>query len=83
MRVEDVKNELFRESELPQRLRCALYVDLFRANRGLEQLFEPQEYQELGCAPYRSVTLEGRSRLKPGIRFRRYEAHASRSYQPD
>jgi len=62
LRVADVKAELARDESLPERLRCALYVDMFLANGGLEQLFDPAEYRDLGCAQFRSGSLEGLSR---------------------
>jgi para-nitrobenzyl esterase len=60
--VDDLKRELAAELQLPQRLRCALYVDLFLANNGLPELFDAREYRELGCAPFPSGSVRGLSR---------------------
>ncbi|MEO0438261.1 MAG: carboxylesterase family protein [Pseudomonadota bacterium] len=60
--VADVKAGLMAEDYLPQRLSCALYVDLFLDNNGLSELFDAEEYRDLGCAPFPSWSLAGESR---------------------
>ncbi|MEL7045002.1 MAG: carboxylesterase family protein, partial [Pseudomonadota bacterium] len=60
--VGDLKGDLVVETELPLRMRCALYVDLFLANAGLPELFDAREYQELGCAAFPSSSVRGLSR---------------------
>ncbi|MEM1189057.1 MAG: carboxylesterase family protein [Pseudomonadota bacterium] len=60
--VAELKDDLAAESELPLRLRCALYVDLFLDNSGLPELFDAREYQELGCAAFPSSSVRGLSR---------------------
>lgn len=62
VRVADVKRALARDESLGERLRCALYVDMYLANRGLEQLFDPAEYRALGCGNFPARSLEGLSR---------------------
>lgn len=60
--VENVKQRLSQETSLPERLRCALYVDLFLDNNGLSELFDTREYQDLGCGEIPSWPLAGLSR---------------------
>lgn len=60
--VDDVKNRLAAEDTLPERLRCALYVDLFLNNNGLSEQFVTREYQDLGCGQIPSWPLAGLSR---------------------
>ncbi|MFK8042175.1 carboxylesterase/lipase family protein [Congregibacter sp.] len=60
--VEDVKQRLSQETRLPERLRCALYVDLFLDNNGLSEQFDTREYQDLGCGEIPSWPLAGLSR---------------------
>ncbi|EAQ97551.1 carboxylesterase/lipase family protein [Congregibacter litoralis] len=60
--VEDVKQRLAKEESLPERLRCALYVDLFLDNNGLSEQFVSREYQDLGCGEIPSWPLSGLSR---------------------
>jgi para-nitrobenzyl esterase len=60
--VEALKAELAAEEGLPERLRCALYVDLFLENSGLPELFDTREYHSLGCAPFPAASLRGLSR---------------------
>jgi para-nitrobenzyl esterase len=60
--VDDVKTRLAEEDTLPERLRCALYVDLYLDNNGLSEHFVTREYQELGCAQIPSWPLAGLSR---------------------
>jgi para-nitrobenzyl esterase len=58
----DIKRRLGADDLLADRLRCALYVDLFLANNGLPELFSAREYQALGCAQFPVSTLVGASR---------------------
>ncbi|MDP5072094.1 MAG: carboxylesterase family protein [Congregibacter sp.] len=60
--VADVKRRLAAEEALPERLRCALYVDLFLDNNGLSEQFVTREYQALGCGQIPSWPLAGLSR---------------------
>lgn len=60
--VDDVKSRLAAEDTLPERLRCALYVDLFLNNNGLSEQFVTREYQDLGCGQIPSWPLAGLSR---------------------
>ncbi|WOJ92510.1 carboxylesterase family protein [Congregibacter variabilis] len=60
--VDDVKRRLAAEDTLPERLRCALYVDLFLNNNGLSEQFVTREYQDLGCGQIPSWPLAGLSR---------------------
>ncbi|WP_439106597.1 carboxylesterase/lipase family protein [Congregibacter sp.] len=60
--VDDVKERLANEDALPERLRCALYVDLFLDNNGLSEQFDTREYRALGCAQIPSWPLAGLSR---------------------
>lgn len=62
VRIEDVKRDLAGSPGLAGRARCALYVDMFLNNNGVEELFSAREYQELGCAPFPSWSLAGESR---------------------
>lgn len=57
-----VKAELAAETQLSERLRCALYVDLFLDNNGLSELFQSREYQQLGCGQFPPWALSGQSR---------------------
>jgi para-nitrobenzyl esterase len=60
--VDDIKRRLAAEDTLPERLRCALYVDLFLDNNGLSEQFVTREYQALGCGQIPSWPLGGLSR---------------------
>jgi para-nitrobenzyl esterase len=60
--VDDIKTRLEGEEGLTERLRCALYVDLFLDNNGLSELYQTREYQELGCGQLPSWPLAGLSR---------------------
>ncbi|WP_439101742.1 carboxylesterase/lipase family protein [Congregibacter sp.] len=60
--VEEVKQRLAKEGALSDRLRCALYVDLFLDNNGLSEQFVTREYQDLGCGEIPSWPLAGSSR---------------------
>ncbi|MFT7287422.1 MAG: para-nitrobenzyl esterase [Halieaceae bacterium] len=60
--VEAVKSRLKAEAALPERLTCALYVDLFLDNNGMAELFDAREYQARGCAQFTSWSLAGMSR---------------------
>jgi len=60
--VDDIKRRLGDDELLADRLRCALYVDLFLANNGLPELFSAREYQALGCGQFPASTLVGESR---------------------
>ena len=60
--VEAVKSSLARSTDLPDRLRCALYVDLFLDNNGLPELYSAREYQALGCGQFPAWSLAGGSR---------------------
>jgi para-nitrobenzyl esterase len=60
--VDDVKRRLALEDSLSERLRCALYVDLFLDNNGLSEQFVTREYQALGCGQIPSWPLAGLSR---------------------
>jgi para-nitrobenzyl esterase len=62
VRAEDVKARLAGDEALGERLRCALYVDLFLNNQGLPELYDAQEYQRLGCSPFPAWSLAGESR---------------------
>lgn len=44
------------------RLRCALYVDLFLANGGAADFFDPAEYTALGCGEFKPSDLAGATR---------------------
>lgn len=44
------------------RLRCALYVDLFLANGGAADFFDPAEYTALGCDDFEPTDLAGTTR---------------------
>ncbi len=60
--VEDVQDQLAADEVLPERLRCALYVDLYLDNNGLSELFSARDYQALGCGQFPSWSLAGQSR---------------------
>lgn len=60
--VEGQKAALAQEEALSERLRCALYVDLYLDNNGLPELFSAREYQALGCGQFPSWSLARRSR---------------------
>lgn len=62
MTVASLKRRLSEEDALPDRLRCALYVDLFLDNNGLSEQFVTKEYQALGCGQIPSWPLSGLSR---------------------
>ena len=56
------KARLAAEEALVERLRCALYVDLYLDNNGLPELFSAREYQSLGCGQFPSWSLARLSR---------------------
>ena len=60
--VDDVKAELALDETLSERLRCALYADLYLFNTGLPELFDPGEYQALGCGSFPTSELRNLSR---------------------
>lgn len=60
--VDGVKAAIGETQALPVRLRCAIYVDLFLHNNGLDELFDARQYQELGCGPFPARSLMGQSR---------------------
>lgn len=60
--VDAVKQRLREETYLSERLRCAVYVDLYLANNGLPELFDAREYQKMGCAQFPAWSLAGQSR---------------------
>jgi para-nitrobenzyl esterase len=60
--TEATKLALAEAEGLSDRMRCALYVDLFLANRGMSEFYDAQEYQRLGCAPLPAWSLVGQSR---------------------
>jgi para-nitrobenzyl esterase len=59
--VDDIKARLRRDDGLPERLRCALYVDLYLNNNGLSELFDARSYQAMGCGQFPSWSLAGES----------------------
>lgn len=59
--IEDVKAALAAETGLPERLRCAVYADLYLFNSGLSELFDLREYQAMGCAQFPTRGLRGLS----------------------
>lgn len=60
--VDEIKTRLQKEDGLTERLRCAIYVDLFLDNNGLSELYDTREYQALGCGQLPSWPLAGLSR---------------------
>ena len=60
--VDDVKARLRRDESIPERLRCALYVDLYLDNNGLSELFDARAYQSMGCGQFPSWSLSRESR---------------------
>jgi para-nitrobenzyl esterase len=59
--VDDIKARLRRDDGLPERLRCALYVDLYLNNNGLSELYDSRSYQAMGCGQFPSWSLAGES----------------------
>ncbi|MEM6486636.1 MAG: carboxylesterase family protein [Pseudomonadota bacterium] len=59
---DSIKAELLEDDYLGQRLKCALYVDIFLNNNGLSELFTAREYRALGCSPFPPWSLAGESR---------------------
>jgi len=62
LEVDAVKSALAADTVLPERLRCALYADLYLYNIGLPELFDAREYQALGCGQFPTRSLRGMSR---------------------
>ena len=60
--VESMKEAIASETALPERIRCAVYVDTYLGNSGLPELFDAREYQEMGCGQFPAMSLIGRSR---------------------
>lgn len=60
--VDEVKASIAQSTVLSERLRCALYVDLFLDNNGLSELFDARQYQELGCGQFPARSVMGMSR---------------------
>ena len=60
--VDDVKRRLAEQDGISERQRCALYVDLYLNNSGLDELFDAREYQAQGCGQFPAWSLAGSSR---------------------
>ena len=63
VRAADLKQRLRRDERLAEpSTRCAMYVNLFLDNSGVEDFFNTREYQELDCAEFPPWSLAERTR---------------------
>ena len=63
VRAADLKQRLRRDERLAEpSTRCAMYVNLFLDNGGVEDFFNTREYQELDCAEFPPWSLAERTR---------------------
>ena len=63
VRAADLKQRLRRDKRLAEpSTRCAMYVNLFLDNSGVEDFFNTREYQELDCAEFPPWSLAERTR---------------------